>query len=170
MLVTLDDNLYENQENPNYVKMLSARKADKNGHNTYVFCDALFWVTLKIGPRRRDESQGYSIDKLVDSFIFGHGEPSMRGLIATVGRGYVCSRISRRFEKSDMSGVVIVCNHLLRYHSFASDSSFNVTSHDEGTDVYYDINEGDASVCEKKCDSDSRNGCGDDSALPVILH
>lgn len=71
MHVTLDDDQFGARESDNQVKMLSARKADKEGHLADVIVDALFRILSAIRFRRRGESQSDSATKLVSLWMEG---------------------------------------------------------------------------------------------------
>lgn len=53
LLATLDDDLYRTRAADGQVKMLSSRKADKEGHSADAVADALFRVVLALRFRRR---------------------------------------------------------------------------------------------------------------------
>lgn len=86
--VTLDADLYGTRARDNQVKTLSSRKADKEGHSADVLCDTLFRITLGVRFRRRGDSQASNADKLLDVFNSGHGEISLRRIVASADRGY----------------------------------------------------------------------------------
>lgn len=77
--------------------------------------------------------------RLVEAFVSGHIKHLMRRIIATVGLGYGFISLYKSFLWRDMSGVVIVPNHLLRCHHFAPESSFDVIRDEDDTEMYYDI-------------------------------
>lgn len=142
--VTLDDDLYGTRARDNQVKTLSSRKADKEGHSADVLCDAFFRITLGVRFRRRGESQASNVEKLLDVFTSGHGEMSLRGIVASADRGYGSLKLLKNFISRGMGGVMIMPNHLLRCHPFAAESSFNVTRHDDEAGDYYDIADEDS--------------------------
>lgn len=87
-LLTLDDDLYGMRSRDNQMKMLSARKADKEGYITETVCDALFPLKLRVRFRRRGESQFSNVEKIFYSMTEDQGKMSLHGLIVTVDRGY----------------------------------------------------------------------------------
>lgn len=86
-LLTLDDDFYGTMSRENQVKMLSARKADKEVHTTDMVRDALFRITLAVRFRMRGESQSSNVEKLVDTLTEDRGEMSMHGMILTADMG-----------------------------------------------------------------------------------
>lgn len=72
----------------NKVKMLSTRKANREGHSADAVADALSRIVLALRFRRRRESQAESVRKLVTALLDGRGEKSLDGCIFTADRGY----------------------------------------------------------------------------------
>lgn len=88
LMATLDDDLYGTRAQDNQVKTLSARKADREGHQADVLADALFHMTLALRFRRRGEKQSQNVGKSLGGILDGRGEQSLTGFIITADRGY----------------------------------------------------------------------------------
>jgi hypothetical protein len=86
---TLDDDLYGTKAADNHVKLLSSRKADKEGHCSDSLADAMFRVTFMVRFRRRGESQSKNVMQLMESVLQNHGEQSLHGFVITADRGFV---------------------------------------------------------------------------------
>lgn len=165
--VTLDDDLYGTRARDNQVKTLSARKADKEGHSADVICDAIFRITLGVRFRRRGETQATNVDRLLDVFVAGHGEISLRGIIASADRGYGSITLLKSFLSRGMGGIMIMPSHLLKCHPFVGDSHFSVTRHDDEAGDYYNI-----SIPDDQANSDEEepNCEADDSRQDLVRY
>lgn len=115
------------------------KKGYKEGHSANVICNGPSSETLRICFRVRVESQTSNIKRLVDSVLSGNGEFSMLGLIAFADRSYVPLGVLKSFLMRGMSGGTIMLSFLLRCHSFAPESRFDVTRHDEETEKFCSI-------------------------------
>ncbi|PXF43284.1 hypothetical protein BWQ96_06981 [Gracilariopsis chorda] len=118
LLATLDDDLYGTRASDNQVKMLSARKADKEGHSADALADALFRIILAIRFRRRGEAQTESVKKLLSTVLDGRGEEANTGCIVTADRGYGKQSFLEILSGFGLSSVFVMPEHLLRVHSF----------------------------------------------------
>lgn len=131
--VNLDDELYGTRARDNQVKKLSNRKEDKEGHSADVICDAFFRITLGVRFRRRGENQARNVEQLLKSFTSGHGQLSLRRIIASADRGDGYLKLLKSFLSRATSGVMIMPSHLLKCHPFEPESSFNVNRDDDDT-------------------------------------
>lgn len=121
---TLDDDLYGTRANDNQVKMLSARKADKEGHCVDAIADALFRITFMVRFRRRGESQTENVEKLINSIVDERGESSLSGFVVTADRGYGKISMIPSLATRGVGFVFIMPQHLIRCHPFVARSHF----------------------------------------------
>lgn len=75
----------------------------------------------------------------MDSFAYGHDEMSWRGIVVSVDRGYRSLELLRHFLGREMCGVMIIMEHLLKFHPLAAVSNYNATTVDNETETYYEI-------------------------------
>lgn len=139
-MATLDDDLFGTRAADNQVKMLSNRKADREGHSADAVADALFRIVLALRFRRRAEPQHVSVRKLIDSLMDGRGEKSITGCIVTADRGYGNERFMKILMEQGLGSIFVMPDHILGCHPFVGKSFLNPLRGDLEADANHDTN------------------------------
>ncbi|PXF45213.1 hypothetical protein BWQ96_05043 [Gracilariopsis chorda] len=130
LLANLDDDPYGTSENDNGLKMLSARKVDKEGHSADAVADELFRIVLALRFTRRGESQLDSVRRLFEVLTEDRGEGTTNNCTVTTDRCYVKASCMEILTELGFSSVCLMPNHLLHVHSLAASSYLNPSSGD----------------------------------------
>ena len=118
LTATLDDELFGTRSKSNPCKMLSSKKACHEGHCSDVITENHFSIPLRISFRRRGEKQMTTVYKLIQAFMNGRGEKSMRGMRITADRGYRSVFLGTVFAYFGVSSSFVIPQHLKRCHPF----------------------------------------------------
>lgn len=122
MFATVDDDLFGTRAADNQVKMLSARKADREGHSADAVADALSRVVMALRFRRRGESQVESVGKLLSTLLDGKGQEALNSCVVTADRGYGKESFLNLFTSFGLAAVFVMPDHILRCHPFVASS------------------------------------------------
>lgn len=165
-VVTLDDDLMGTRAQDNPVKMLSPRKADKEGHCADVVADALFRLVLLHRFRRRGEDGATGVRAVLSALTDGRGETSLVSCILAADRGYGKPEFIDVIRRFRLSTLLIHPTHNLRSHPFVALSQFkpgtNMPSDDEDD---LDVLPGTASSASAGASGADDRGPEEDNAL-----
>lgn len=125
LFLTLDDDLFGTRAADNQVKLLSSRKADKEGHSADAVADALSRIVFGLRFRRRGETQVDAVKALLSGIFEGKGEDSLNGCMVTADRGYGKESFLNLMASFGVASAFIMPDHILRAHPFVASSFMN---------------------------------------------
>ena len=136
MTVMLDNDLIGSRSKYLQNKMISARKAAKEGHAADVLSENFLSVVIYSRLRRIGESQNTNIYKLLNSTFAGRGEKSLRGIDLGGDRGYGSYFLGKLLAYYGISSAFIMPQHLNKSYLFIAKSLVaNGSSKNEDEDI-----------------------------------
>lgn len=125
LFVNLYDDLFGTRAAVNKVKMLSNRKADREGHSADPRADALPRILLVLRFKWRGEAQLGSVAKIPSSVFDGMDQKALNSCIVTADRGYGKEIFLIVLSSFGLASMSIIPDHILRAHPFVASSSPN---------------------------------------------
>jgi hypothetical protein len=123
---TLHDELYGARATDNQVKILSARKADREGHCADAIADALFGITWFVRFRRRGHKQTENVNQVLNCILESRGEQSFHGYTITADRGYENMALVKQLLNHDIGAILVMPDNLIACHPFVGKSYFKL--------------------------------------------
>ena len=132
MTVTLDNDLIGSRLKHVQNKMISSRKAAKEGHVVDVLSENFLSIVIHERLRRIGESQSISIYKLLNSSFSSRGEKSLRGMNLGGDWGYRSYFVGKLLGYYGILSTFIMPQHLNKYYPFVAKSLLgNQTNRDK---------------------------------------
>lgn len=122
LFLTLDDDLFVTCAAKNQVKMISSRKADKEGYSVYVVADAFSRIVFGMQSRSRGEIQLNSVKTLLTSLFEVKGKETLNSCILTADSGYEKESFLDIMVTFGLGSVFIIPSYII-FRSFRSQSS-----------------------------------------------
>ena len=121
-IISLDDELFGCRAKDIPKKSMSKRKADVEGYDAILLCEALFRVPIAINYRRRGESQEESVRTLIKALISVSGSASSAALTLMGDRGFGLEDLVAALTKIGINSLFIFPEHLPDSHPIIGES------------------------------------------------
>lgn len=131
LFATLDDDLFGTRAHDNQFKMISNRKADKEGHSADALADALSRVLLAMRFWRRGEHQVDSVRNMLTGLFDGMVQGALNSCIITADQGYGKDSFLSLLSSFGLVSMFIIPYHIIGAHPFVASSYFNPRRGDE---------------------------------------
>mmetsp|Transcript_34556 Transcript_34556/g.75649 ORF Transcript_34556/g.75649 Transcript_34556/m.75649 type:complete len:536 (+) Transcript_34556:78-1685(+) len=115
-IISLDDELYGCRAKDIPKKSISKRKADVEGYDANLMCEALFRIPVAINYRRRGESQEESVNTLIKTLMSVSGSASNAALTVMGDRGFGWEDLVTMLTVKGLNSLFILPEHLPDSH------------------------------------------------------